>query len=39
MLVDGGELAIEWLESGRVLMTGPVAIAYTGTIDLSGYPA
>jgi diaminopimelate epimerase len=37
--VDGGELLIEWLESGRVLMTGPVTTAFTGSVDLAAYPA
>lgn len=32
--VDGGELVIEWLDNGRVLMTGPVATAFTGTVEL-----
>jgi diaminopimelate epimerase len=31
--VDGGALEIEWLENGHVLMTGPTAIAFRGTID------
>jgi diaminopimelate epimerase len=35
--VDGGELAIEWLANGHVLMTGPVATAFTGSVDLSAY--
>ena len=39
VIVDGGELEIEWREDGHVLMTGPVAIAFTGEIDLSAYPA
>jgi len=30
--VDGGELAIEWLRSGHVLMTGPVAISFAGEL-------
>ncbi|HEX5327431.1 MAG TPA: diaminopimelate epimerase [Acetobacteraceae bacterium] len=34
VIVDGGELAIEWLDSGHVLMTGPVATAFTGMVDL-----
>jgi len=38
VVMDGGELAIEWLANGHVLMTGPVATAFTGTIDLSAYP-
>ena len=39
VLVDGGELGIEWRDDGHVLMTGPVAIAFHGTIDLAAYPA
>jgi diaminopimelate epimerase len=31
--LDGGTLEIEWLENGHVLMTGPTAIAFHGTID------
>jgi diaminopimelate epimerase len=37
--VDGGELVIEWLEdNGHVLMTGPTAVSFSGTLDpaLSG---
>jgi diaminopimelate epimerase len=37
VVMDGGELAIEWLANGHVLMTGPVATAFTGTVDLSAY--
>jgi diaminopimelate epimerase len=39
VIVDGGELLIEWRDDGHVLMTGPVATAYTGELDLSAYPA
>ena len=39
VIVDGGELEIEWRGDGHVLMTGPVATSYRGTIDLSVYPA
>ncbi len=35
VMLDGGELAIAWGEDGRVMMTGPVAEVFTGTIDLS----
>jgi diaminopimelate epimerase len=35
VVVDGGELFIEWREDNHVLMTGPVATAFTGEIDLS----
>ena len=31
--LDGGSLGIEWREDGHVLMRGPVAVAFTGTID------
>ncbi len=31
--LDGGTLEVEWLESGHVLMTGPTATAFRGTID------
>jgi diaminopimelate epimerase len=36
--MDGGDLTIEWRIDGHVLMTGPVATAFTGEIDLSAYP-
>jgi diaminopimelate epimerase len=39
ILVDGGLLTIEWREDGHVLMTGPVATAFRGTVELSDYPA
>ncbi|WP_239451725.1 diaminopimelate epimerase [Elioraea rosea] len=32
--LDGGELLIDWAETGRVTMTGPVAESFTGEIDL-----
>jgi diaminopimelate epimerase len=32
VIVDGGALAIEWLPDGHVLMTGPVATAFTGEL-------
>ena len=35
VVADGGELIIEWREDNHVLMTGPVATAFTGEIDLS----
>jgi diaminopimelate epimerase len=36
LILDGGELTIEWREAdGHVLMTGPVAISFTGEIDPS----
>lgn len=33
--LDGGLLQIEWLENGRVVMTGPVATSYQGVFDRS----
>lgn len=30
VMLDGGPLGIEWLENGPVMMTGPVALAFTG---------
>jgi diaminopimelate epimerase len=38
ILADGGPLDIEWRQDGHVLMTGPVAIAFRGAIDLGAYP-
>ena len=35
VLLDGGRLAIEWLPDNHVLMTGPVATAFAGTLDPS----
>ena len=32
--LDGGVLGIEWREDGHVLMTGPVATSFRGTLDL-----
>jgi diaminopimelate epimerase len=37
--VDGGVLDLEWRDDGHVLMTGPVATSFCGTIDLSRLPA
>ena len=34
VIVDGGELTIQWREDGHVLMTGPVAAVFTGELDL-----
>jgi diaminopimelate epimerase len=39
LLLDGGELDIEWRDDGHVLMTGPVVTAYTGTVELDDFPA
>jgi diaminopimelate epimerase len=35
VVADGGPLEIQWREDGRVLMTGPVAVSFTGTLDPS----
>lgn len=35
LVLDGGSLTIEWLPNGHVLMTGPVATSFTGTLDPS----
>ena len=32
---DGGPLEIEWRADGHVLMTGPAAVSFTGTLDPS----
>ena len=37
VLVDGGELEIEWGEDDHVMMTGPVATAFRGRIELADY--
>lgn len=34
IVLDGGELEIEWLADGHVAMTGPVATAFTGAVAL-----
>ena len=39
VIVDGGVLEMAWREDGHVLMTGPVATAFEGVIDLAGFPA
>ena len=41
IVLDGGPLEIEWLPDNHVLMTGPVAISFAGTLDgslLNGSP-
>ena len=35
LLLDGGALAIEWRADNRVIMTGPVATSFAGTLDPS----
>jgi diaminopimelate epimerase len=37
--LPGGALEMAWREDGHVLMTGPVATAFTGTLDLGRYGA
>ncbi len=37
--LDGGPLKIDWLESGEVLMTGPVATAFQGEFDAAALVA
>jgi diaminopimelate epimerase len=34
LILDGGELAIDYLRDGHVLMTGPASLVYTGQIHL-----
>lgn len=33
IVLDGGSLYIEWTEEGRVLMTGPTAVSFSGVLD------
>jgi diaminopimelate epimerase len=35
IVMERGSLAIAWDQSGHVLMTGPVATSFTGTLDLA----
>jgi diaminopimelate epimerase len=35
VILDGGTLTIDWTEAGRVLMTGPTATSFSGSINLS----
>jgi len=35
VVADGGLLEIEWRTDGHVLMTGPAAVSFTGTLDPS----
>ncbi|HTW27926.1 MAG TPA: diaminopimelate epimerase [Acetobacteraceae bacterium] len=39
IVADGGVLGIAWREDGHVLMTGPVAVAFRGRVDLAAYAA
>jgi diaminopimelate epimerase len=34
LVLDGGDLEIEWRDDGHVIMSGPVATAFTGTLSL-----
>ncbi len=34
VLMDGGRLIVEYLRDGHVMMTGPVALSFSGEIDL-----
>lgn len=34
VIVDGGALRIDWAEDGHVMLTGPVATAFAGEVDL-----
>lgn len=38
VILDGGRLTIEWLADNHVLMTGPVATSFSGTLDSSLLP-
>jgi len=39
VVVDGGELEIEWLADGHVLMTGPVVLSFKGELPIAARPA
>jgi len=36
VILDGGTLTIEWTDEGRVLMTGPTATSFQGSLRLPG---
>ena len=38
VVMDGGVLRVTWREDDHVEMTGPVALAYEGLVDLHSYP-
>jgi len=38
VVADGGPLEIEWRRDGHVLMAGPVAVSFSGTLDPSLLP-
>jgi len=33
LMMDGGSLTVEWRDDGHVLLTGPVAVSFTGALD------
>lgn len=33
VVLDGGSLFIDWREDGHVMMTGPITVAFNGTLD------
>ena len=35
VVLDGGSLFIDWREDGHVVMSGPVAVSFTGTLDIA----
>jgi diaminopimelate epimerase len=35
IVADGGTLDVQWRDDGHVLMTGPVAVSFSGTLDPS----
>jgi diaminopimelate epimerase len=35
IIADGGTLTIEWRSDDHVVMTGPVAVSFEGTLDLA----
>jgi diaminopimelate epimerase len=37
VLADGGTLTIEWRSDDHVVMTGPVAVSFEGTLDLAAW--
>jgi diaminopimelate epimerase len=38
LVLDGGELSIDWQDDDRVIMTGPVATSFSGQVDPSLLP-
>ena len=35
VILDGGALDIDWRDDGHVVMTGPVALSFSGSLDPS----